>query len=359
MCRDAKGNPNGILWETAMGLVSRYVPKADLATLCAGIQAATRELASYGVTGACEPGVSPLVAAAYRELDRQKVLDLRCQVMALHLNDEGSDLYPLLPPYRSNNLRMDTVKYFADGGLSGGTAAISRFYKDQNSKGVLRLTREQINELTSIAFASDYSVAVHAIGDEAIDVVIDSFRDTSSVRGGRSLRIEHCGLPTPKHIDEILGLDIGITTQPIFVRELGVNFRKRIDDEFLARCYPVRDLIEAGVRCGLSTDAPVVDVLSPWEVIKAGMLRQDAEGVVIAADQRITIAQGIYGYTEGSADVCGLGSKLGRLEIGAPADLAIWKGNPLNWRAEDLAPIRAEYTFVNGKSVYENPSRQS
>jgi predicted amidohydrolase YtcJ len=353
VCRDQRGNPTGVLWETAMGLVSRHVPKADHQSLCQGIQAAARELAKFGVTGACEPGVNPEVAAAYLDLDRQNKLNLRCQVMALHVNDEGSDLYPLPAPHRSGMLRFDTVKYFADGGLSGGTAALSRPYKNESSTGVMRMTRAQMSELISLSFAKDYNVAIHGIGDAAIAAILQSFRDCLSLRGNRTMRLEHCGLPTAEHMRELVELNVGITTQPIFIRELGTNFRQRIDDDFLAKCYPVRDLLEAGVNCAFSTDAPVVNVLSPWEVMQAGILRQDSEGVVIGRDQAVTLSQGVYAYTAIAADVCGFGAHVGKLEIGKAADVAVWKGNPLALLADELLPFHAELTFVNGKCVHD------
>ena len=80
--------------------------------------------------------------------------------------------YPLPEKYVSDTLRIDTVKFFADGGLSGATAAISQPYKITGDHGVLRFETEELLDLMWEAHDAGFRIGTHAIGDVALDQVI-------------------------------------------------------------------------------------------------------------------------------------------------------------------------------------------
>ena len=117
--------------------------------------------------------------------------------------------------------------------------------------------------------------------------------------------------------------------QTIFIHALGRNFRHYLPDAFLPRTYPIRAMLDAGVRVALSSDAPVVEDDNPLVGMTAAVTRRDDEGETIAPEQAITAAEALYAYTMGGAVASGDEANRGSIEAGKWADLAVLSRNPL------------------------------
>jgi predicted amidohydrolase YtcJ len=141
--------------------------------------------------------------------------------------------------------------------------------------------------------------------------------------------------------------------QTIFIHSLGRNFRDYLPDSFMPRCYPIRAMLDAGVRVALSSDAPVVEDDNPLVGAMAAVTRHDREGFEIAPEQAITVDEALRGYTLGGAVATGQERRLGSIETGKWADLAVLSDNPLTVNAEDLPKIKVEMTLLNGRVAYE------
>ncbi|MBK8702190.1 MAG: amidohydrolase family protein [Saprospiraceae bacterium] len=127
---DADGAPSGILCETAQGLAMQHFPvitDADYETM---ILAGCRELMRHGITAVTDPAVMPDLLEVYKKMDREGRLPMRIHAIPIVLPDGGAEPLPLPDLYASDRLVINTVKFFADGGLSGQTAALSRPYKN-------------------------------------------------------------------------------------------------------------------------------------------------------------------------------------------------------------------------------------
>ena len=95
--------------------------------------------------------------------------------MALGMIDGGGPLPLPAERYVSDRLRIDTIKFFADGGLSGATAALGVPYRHADTRGVLRLEYEQFLALARQAHDGGWRIATHAIGDRAIEQVLNVY----------------------------------------------------------------------------------------------------------------------------------------------------------------------------------------
>src|SRR5207253_3032035 len=165
----------------------------------------------------------------------------------------------------------------------------------------------------------------------------------------RRHRIEHLGLPDPDQLRRAARMRIVAVPQTVFIHSLGRNFREYLPERLLARAYPVREMMEAGIAVALSSDAPVVEEDGPLLGIQAAVLRRDAEGNPIAADQAITAAQALRAYTMGGAFATGDEANRGSLSPGKWADLAVLDEDPVAAEPEALDAIRVEMTVVGGK----------
>lgn len=348
--RDPAGEPTGLLHETAMGLVLRRMPPPTPADLAAMVVAALRHQLPLGITSSNDAGVAPALLDVYRRLDQDQALPSRANVMALRLVD-GIGEVPLPEPSVSEHLRIDTVKFLADGGLSGATAALSVRYRHADTRGVLRFTDPELDRLAGAAHRAGLRIAIHAIGDVTIDQVLALYQRLGP--GPKRHRIEHFGLPDAAQLARAAALRVIAVPQTIFLPELGRNFREYLPDGWLSRAYPVRAMLDAGITVALSSDAPVVESDDPMRGIQAAVDRRDADGSPIAAEQAITAAEALYGYTMGGAIASGDDFNRGSITPGKFADFAVLDGNPLTTATEELGSIRVRATWLGGRLVYE------
>ncbi|MGH9143946.1 MAG: amidohydrolase [Vicinamibacterales bacterium] len=351
--RDERGQLTGLLHETAMGLVSRVMPPPSADDYEAMIVAALRHQLSLGITSSSDCGVSPALLAVYRAVDAKGSLPSRINVMPLRRVDGVPHPVPLPERFESDKLRIDTVKFLADGGLSGATAALSVNYRHAEQKGVLRFDRQELLALCQETHDAGWRIATHAIGDVAIDQMLDIYEGLGPHPGGLAHRIEHFGLPDASQLARAAAIRIIAAPQTIFIHSLGRNFRNYLPDSFLPRTYPIRAMLDAGVRVALSSDAPVVEDDNPLIGMMAAITRRDSEGHAIAPEQAIDAREALYAYTMGGAVASGDERNRGSVEVGKWADLAVLSGDPLSVAAEALREIKVDLTLVGGEIAFE------
>jgi len=355
--KDDSGQPNGLFSETALGLVTAHIPPYNKEQLKTMIRVARKELYRHGITAATDPAVDPLLLEAYYEMEEAGELGFRLQAIPILLPDGGGQPFPLPRYFSSEYMSVNTVKFFSDGGLSGRTAALKRYYKGsagpgttgQRSadQGILRLQEEQYLSLCRAAQEQGLGIATHAIGDAAIEFVIGIYRQLHGSFPSGLKRIEHLGLPEEQHLRDMSTLNIATSMQTIFLKELGKNFIKYLDDEYLRRCYPVRSVLQHGILTALSSDAPVVKDLNPFSGMKAAITRRDEEGHSIAPEESIGIKDALQAYTGAAAKISAL-PQLGSLEPGRPADFILLDKDPLECPPETLDSMQVTATFVGG-----------
>jgi hypothetical protein len=354
--RDENGQPNGILHETAMGLITRVMPPPTAADYAKMILAALEHQLSLGITSSADCGVAPELLEVYLELDRQGALPARVLVMPLRRVDGRKDPVPLPAKRVSDRLRVDTVKFLADGGLSGATAALSVRYRHSDTKGTLRFDEEDLRALCQESHDQGWRIATHAIGDVAIDQVLRIYEGLGPHPEGLAHRIEHFGLPSEVQLKRAAKLGVISAPQTIFIRELGRNFLEFVPDQFLPRTYPIRAMLDAGLTVALSSDAPVVEDDNPLAGMSAAITRRSKEGVAIAPEQSISAQEALYAYTMGGAIASGDAANRGSIHPGKWADVAVLSADPLTTDPAALMDIRVEMTFVAGSKVYQSPA---
>ena len=314
--RDPSGEPSGLLQETAMGLMTRVIPPPTTADYQRMIVAGLEHQLSLGITSSSDCGVSPQLLEVYRQMETAGQLPARVNVMPLRRVDGVAAPVPLPERFESDFLRVNTVKFLADGGLSGATAALSVNYRHAEQKGVLRFEREELHGLCLESHAAGWRIATHAIGDVAIEQMLDIYESLGPHPHGWAHRIEHFGLPDAGQLRRAAALGVIAAPQTIFIHSLGLNFRNYLPDSFLPRTYPIRAMLDAGVRVALSSDAPVVEDDNPLVGMMAAITRLDREGWAIAPEQSITAAEALYAYTAGGAVATGQETALGSIEAG-------------------------------------------
>lgn len=338
----------GLVFETAYGLLQRAFPAWTQSDYERWILAGARHLRRLGITSATDPAVDPELYKAYRNLASNGTLPIRVNLLYIRRPDGGHETYSLPQKCDSPFLKCDSVKFFADGGLSGATAAISEPYVGVSppQQGILRFATEELFALALEAHEAGFRIGTHAIGDRAIEQVLDVYsrlyeRSPSPIRH----RIEHLGLATDAQLERIRTLGCRVVTQPIFLRELRENFVSRLSQTFLGRCYAFNRMLHAGIPVAFSSDGPVVRELSPLEGMRAAVLE------ALDPSENISVDAALWAYTAGGALAGGDLDNRGSLEVGKWADFIVLNKDPLATSIDDWDDLGLKGVWVNGVEV--------
>jgi hypothetical protein len=351
--KDEQGNLTGAFYETALGLITKYIPPPSRSDYERMIEGGIKKMLELGITSVTDPAAHPELLEAYYSITSKGNPGIRLNVFPILLPDGGDQPYPIPAIHQSDFLTIDTVKFFSDGGLSGKTASLERPYKNSSDHGVLRLDPTKFYELANEAQHKGFRVATHAIGDKAIELVLNTYKKLHATFGDTRNRVEHFGLPKPNHIDDMEAFRFVAVPQPVFFYELGENFIQALDEEYLSFCYPIRSLLERNIPVALSTDGPVVSNVNPWSNIKNAIQRKSRLGNAISPDESISLRQALYAYTMGSAFAEGKEKFKGAIAPHYLADFIVVDQNPFDMKTDELDSIKVEQTYVNGICQWE------
>ena len=355
----ATGKPNGVLHETAMQSFSfeamfrefvQLSPEEQIATLKAG----TEEYVSLGLTTACDAMGLPQLMSAYQEAEKDAALQCRVVVTPYYEWSQPILKSGLRSGFGSQRFKLGPVKLIGDGSLSGRTAAVSVPYENTDKVGILYRDQETLDGIVQELDAMGQQIAIHAIGDRAVEQVLRAYEKVIG-RGNpnpKRHRIEHAGIFTPELLQLIGELDVVVATQPRMLYEQGDGFYRSCGEERMQLVYPYRALIEMGLHVAGSSDCPVV---SPDPVLgmRDAILRQTEEGRVLAPAQRLDPDQALRMFTSEAAYSLFEEGEKGTIEEGKLADMVVLSGDPLTTPAEIWKDrVKVEMTIVDGEIVY-------
>ena len=345
--KDSNGNPNGIITETALGLAKPYLPPPSAAAYRQMILAAQDAFLKVGIGAATDPAVHPELLEVYHQMAAAGELKVRINAIPIMVPDGATVALPLPKRFESPFLKVVAVKFFADGGLSGKTAAVRHGYKNTSEKGVMRLEPEFFKQIALNAQNAGFQLATHAIGDATLEMVLNVYESIAKYnKTGIQHRLEHVGLPDLSHLIRMRELGIHAVSQPVFLYELGRNYRRYLPDFYLENVFPYRSILDAGVNLAFSSDAPVVRDFNPLLGMQNAIERIDNQGFTIGKYQRITIFEAIHAYTQGAA----LASQQ---PINIKTDYVMLDKNPMDVAASAVGKINVLETWVNGKLQFK------
>jgi predicted amidohydrolase YtcJ len=358
--RDEAGNPNGLLFETAMEQFYAKLPTPTQEVITQAIGDAQQKLWQVGLTGVHDFDRSQCFTAL-QMLNQAGKLKLRV-VKSIPLEDlPHAAALGLRTGFGNEYLRIGSVKMFADGALGPNTAAMLQPYEEnsQNS-GMLLMDNEQIFEQGQQAVSSGISVAIHAIGDRANHEVLlayDQLRGFEREKGLPALRhrIEHVQILHPDDYSQLARLGIIASVQPIHATS-DMYAADRHWGKRSVGAYAFRTLIEKGTNICFGSDAPV-ESPNPFIGLHAAVTRRRPDGSP-AEDgwypaQRLALEETLHGFTLGPAYAAGLENQLGRLAAGYFADLIVLDEDPFEISADLLYRIKPSATMVGGEWVWQ------
>jgi Amidohydrolase family. len=356
--RDAAGDPTGILKENARFLVIEKFPKKNLNGQAKDMAALGEILLEKGVTAVAE------MMAEKRPIDHYDLFlearrnGFRQRVVLYYLLDHLEEVpsFDHEKTDRRQPVFVGGVKIFTDGSISGRSAWVDPpFEGGEKGTGLQIATESEFRRAIAIAKRSRIQLAIHAMGERAIDFAL------SNVEGERSwldsipsVRLEHASLMTEEAIGRIQTSGIAVITQPIFPFAEIESYLANLGSERTKRAYPIRSMIEAGILLAISSDAPGTswsDAANPFISIQAAVTRKACDGTDIGEREAIDVETAIGLYTRNAAWVLGI-PDAGKLAPGYSADFLVLDRDILDVRPEEIGQLRVDDTYISGEKVF-------
>ena len=399
---DKHGEPTGILRENALQWATSQIPAPTKEELKHMLEKAGQLVNRYGITSVQSddfdmwPEVSfETILTCFQELISENRLHVRVNEQCLLPTQEKLDAFlhagyrtggtlpadfgdpvqnphaahiptidadPALtdtdiPSIPADRFRIGPLKLLLDGSLGANTAYLQNDYADApGEKGMPLYTQEELDRIVLTAHKHGMQIAMHAIGDGAVQMGIDAYRRAGEIYPRDDARhgIVHCQLTTARQLGEFRELGLHAYIQSIFLDADAPIVTKRVSPELAATSYQAATYLEKEISLSNGSDAPVElpDVMAG---IQCAVTRRSLHTPMTdpyLPDEALSVAQAIDSFTTGGAHASFEEDIKGRIQPGMLADFAVLEQDPFQTAAESLAQIQVYATVLGGQIVY-------
>ncbi len=360
--RDPDGGLTGIFKDNAMDLISVKIPEQSAEEVDRALVAAMKYLASNGVTSA-----HSVDAAAYADgLSRVRARGEQItRIYYMQSISRWKDLKEQIDREGRGDKWISTggIKGFVDGSLGSHTAAFLEPYTDlQTDTGLFVNSEEDLYNWTLEADRAGLQVAIHAIGDRAINSILNIYERVAAENGERDrrFRIEHSQHIAPADIERYGKLKVIASMQPYHTIDDGRWAEQFIGTERMKTTYAFRMLLDSGARLAFGSDWFVAPA-TPLEGIYAAVTRRTLDGKNPGGwipEQKITVEEALKAYTIDAAYASFEENIKGTLEPGKLADFVVLDRDITTVDPVEIWDMKVRQTWVGGKKVFERAEVQ-
>lgn len=353
--RDDRGNPTGILQETATALVQGAAAHAERRPAPEELAAALRLLLRKGITSVHLMEEAPIFGALQHLRNRG---ELGTRVTLYRSLSALDDLVSaeIQSGLGDEWLRIGGVKLFVDGSLGSQTAWLFRPYQNKTPGdcGIPRMTPQELRGQVRRAAEAGIACAIHAIGDRANAEALDAVADLEGPPTPLPHRIEHCQLLRSQDVARFAQLGVVASMQPCHIPG-DIEAAERYWGKRSPYAYPIKSLLSAGATLAFGSDTPV-ETANPLFGIYAAVARRTPDGRPPGGwywkEQAITARQAIHAYTAGAARATGEERVKGRLAPGYLADIVVLSRDISPLRGRALLEARPDVVIIGGRVAY-------
>lgn len=360
------GRPNGVIKEKLLGDTKTAISRMTLPVMKELLAAAQTNALAQGLTSMQSDDINYTVNAdyellfrAFRELEEEGRLKIRvaeqCLIQDARRLEEFFDA-GYGAGWGTDHFRLACIKLLCDGSLGARTAAMRRPYADDpGNEGILLFTQEELDELVSIAHRNACPTAIHAIGDRAAEVALNSIEKARralpcDLRHG----IVHCQITDRALLDRFAELDVLALVQPIFI-DYDMNVvESRVGAELAGTSYAWKSMLSRGIHVSFGSDCPV-EPFSTMPNIYAAVTRKNISGDRRAylPGEAMSMHEALYAYTMGGAYATGEEDKKGSVTPGKLADFVVLGRDLFDLPdEEEILGTEVLETWVDGEIAY-------
>ena len=377
--RNPDGTPTGLLRENAAGLVRRLVPPRSAAETEAGIRDFAKAFNAEGMTGLKDPGISTEAWNTYKKVERDGALTVR--VFALWSGGRSvaaaqrviAEHASTTKPYEGtgdDHVIAGGVKLYIDGSGGARTAWLyddwNKDYRgiDTGNRGYPTSNADTIRMLIRMYHDAGMHVAVHSIGDRGIDWVVDTYDQAMRENPKKGLRhaIIHSNIPTDHAIDVMARLqheyDAGYPEpSATFSWWLGDTYAGNFGPTRSLRLNPFHTFRAKDMIWANGSDFSVTPFAARYG-IWAAIAREPLLGVYgkdpFGRAESVDVHDALRAVTIWAAHQMFLDDRVGSIEVGKDADIAVWDRNLYTVPTDALKDLKCELTLFRGKVVYRS-----
>jgi hypothetical protein len=360
--RDANGDPNGILSESAfMGplffdtrsIYMKMMSEYDKEARCEMMIRCAAHYHSLGLVGAHDPFVDALTLRTYQEVADSGRFPFRLTAYILNLWADPLMSAGINRGFGSEWVKIGAIKIFLDGGMSSRTAAVFEPYVGGGGgTGILNYDQNGISQEIRKFDRAGYQISVHAQGDRALDMLLKAFEQIIAKGNPMRHHIVHAGNLTPSQIDQVEELGLYITSQANFFSLLGDGFIEAYGPDRSQDLYRFGTFLKRKIKFALSSDCPVAEP-NPLIGVRDAICRRTASGKAFGPSESITAKQAFELYTREAAYFSFEEKKRGTLREGKTADFVVLDKDPMGLRPEKIPGCQVKMTVVGGNIVYK------
>lgn len=355
--RDDHGEPTGVVREAALGLVRDAIGEPTKDQIVAALEVAGQVFLANGVTSVAEAGIGrPEELAAYQRLRTAGRLRVRTYLMMMldQMLDPLEEL-GITTGFGDHVLRIGPVKLFADGSIGGRSARMRQPYLGtDDTVGLWMQPPDELMAKVARAHRAGFQVAIHAIGDAAIELVVASYEAAmrEDPRADPRHRIEHCSIIDEALLDRIASLGIVPVPGTSFLHAFLDAYLDNLGEERIRYAYGMASFARRGIVAAASSDAPVVPI-SPVTGLQTMVTRRDARDRPIWPEEAVPLDDALRAYTVNGAYASFEEGDKGTLAPGMIGDVAVFETDLSAVEPVELGTINVDLAIVSGKVVFD------
>ena len=307
-----------------------------------GLRFAEENFFSKGVTTVTDAGLKVEEVRLIRKMQQAGTLNMNVNAFLFYSKEARN----LLPYEDSNKLNSNTYKVMLDGSVGSKTACFLKPYPGTNNYGTLLMTRDSLRRICRIAYEQGAQLAVHAIGDSAVQVALDIMGQVLKGTNGLGWRIEHAQTVTEKQLELFQQYDIIPSVQPTHLLDDKEMAEKNLSLAQLKNSYRLSSLMNQNHMIALGTDFPVA-TNNPIHTFYNAVYRSNKPWVL--QSENLSREEALRGITFWVALANKSYEKNGSLEVGKKADFVLLNRDIMKVPKEEILETEVLKTYVAGE----------
>ena len=351
---ETTGELNGVVYERAIEPTRALLPKISDKDRNEGLKQISSMLNSSGLTSVHDARVSQDEFITYQDGEKNDYLGLRVYMLM------AQDLFPSLRDagvktgFGSEMLKVGGIKMTSDGAIAARTAWLSQPYiGSDHDCGIQAMSQEELDDQVIQMHNAGFQVAVHATGDSAISMVLNSYEKALELNPliDTRHRIEHCTLVNPEILTRMAKNDVQATPFCTYVFYHGEKMQF-YGEERLEWMFAQKSFIEYGVNSTGATDYPP-GPYPPLMGIQSCITRTDSNGKLWGPSQKINIQEALKIYTLNGARAAFEENIKGSISLNKLADFVVLDQDITKVDPFEIKDIKIVQTVIGGKTVHE------
>lgn len=373
--RDSGGVPNGVLLESAQGLVYSILPKRPDEYFLNAARWFSNTANAFGITAIKAAAIEEEEIRAFKIADESDTLNLHVATSIRtpygHREDplDYDEIDRIRNTYASGLVDTQFVKIFLDGVPTPARTAAMLFpylpdqeHGDDFTGGPLHVDKELLALDLIELEKRGYTVKIHTAGDRSVRDALDAIELAREANGDFDKRHElsHAGYIHPADLPRFAELNVVADLSPVIWHPSPIinAVIAAVGEERGERYWPVRDLLDSDAPVLAGSDWPsAVPDANPWMGIEAFVTRKDPRAVtpgVLWAEQAITLEEAIDIYTMHGARAMRLEDRIGSIEVGKLADFIVLEKNLFEIPIDEVSDTKIVQTYFGGKLVHDS-----